>query len=128
MSKLDNHTILGTIWVFGNKLDENGLIIHNKARLVGKGYNQEEGIDYDETFTPIARLKAIRMVLAFACERILNFFKWMWKVLSSMDIIWKKFMLNSYLALKITFIQIMFSNFKRPCMVLNKLVGFGMKD
>ena len=37
--KLDNHTIIGTRWVFRNKLDENGIIIRNKARLVAKGYN-----------------------------------------------------------------------------------------
>ena len=38
----------------------------NKARLIAKDYNQEEGIDYDETYAPVARLKAIRMLLAFA--------------------------------------------------------------
>ena len=48
-------------------MDENGIIIRNKARLVAQGFNQEEGIDYEETFAPIARLEAIRMLLAFAC-------------------------------------------------------------
>ena len=61
-----NQTTIGTKWVFRNKLDENGNIIKNKARLVVKGYNQEEGIDYEETFAPVARLEAIRMFLAFA--------------------------------------------------------------
>jgi len=42
-------SIIGTKWVFRNKLDENGIITRNKARLVAKGYNQEEGIDSDET-------------------------------------------------------------------------------
>nr|CAN65058.1 hypothetical protein VITISV_008902 [Vitis vinifera] len=48
-------------------MDENGIIIRNKARLVAQGFNQEEGIDYEETFAPVARLEAIRMLLAFAC-------------------------------------------------------------
>ena len=73
--KPDNHTIIGTRWVFRNKLDENGIIIRNKARLVVKGYNQEEGIDYNETFAPIARLEAIRMLLAFACARNFKLFQ-----------------------------------------------------
>ena len=52
--------------MFRNKLDEHGTIIRNKARLVVQGYNQEEGIDYDETFAPVARTEAIRLLIAFA--------------------------------------------------------------
>ena len=44
-----NHPIIGTKWVFRNKLNEEGKVVRNKARLVAKGYNQEEGIDLDET-------------------------------------------------------------------------------
>ncbi|GJU39339.1 retrovirus-related pol polyprotein from transposon TNT 1-94 [Tanacetum coccineum] len=58
----------GTKWVFRNKLDENGIVSRNKARLVAQGYNQQEGIDYDETYAPIARLESIRILLAIACE------------------------------------------------------------
>ena len=58
--------IIGTKWVFRNKLDDSGMIIKNKARLVAKGYCQEEGIDYDETYTPVARLEAIRILLAIS--------------------------------------------------------------
>ncbi|KAJ9561157.1 hypothetical protein OSB04_006317 [Centaurea solstitialis] len=61
-------TIIGSKWIFRNKLDEIGTIIRNKARLVAQGYRQEEGIDYDETFAPIARLEAIRLFLAFAAH------------------------------------------------------------
>ncbi|GJY90455.1 retrovirus-related pol polyprotein from transposon TNT 1-94 [Tanacetum coccineum] len=56
-----------TKWVFRNKLDENGVVSRNKARLVAQGYNQQEGIDYDETYAPVARLESIRILLAYAC-------------------------------------------------------------
>ncbi|GKB23474.1 retrovirus-related pol polyprotein from transposon TNT 1-94 [Tanacetum coccineum] len=62
-----NMTIIGTKWVFRNKLDENGIVSRNKARLVAQGYNQQEGIDYDETYDPVTRLESIRILLAYAC-------------------------------------------------------------
>ncbi|GJV62615.1 retrovirus-related pol polyprotein from transposon TNT 1-94 [Tanacetum coccineum] len=62
-----NMTIIGTKWVFRNKLDENGIVSRNKARLVAQGYNQQEGIDYNETYAPVARLESIRILLAYAC-------------------------------------------------------------
>ncbi|GJW84222.1 retrovirus-related pol polyprotein from transposon TNT 1-94 [Tanacetum coccineum] len=62
-----NMTIIGTKWVFRNKLDENGIVSQNKARLVAQGYNQQEGIDYDETYALVARLESIRILLAYAC-------------------------------------------------------------
>ena len=67
VSKPSNQCVIGTRWVFRNKMDENDIIVRNKARLVVQGFNQEEGIDYEETFVPVARLEAIRMLLAFAC-------------------------------------------------------------
>ncbi|GJX36158.1 putative ribonuclease H-like domain-containing protein [Tanacetum coccineum] len=57
---------IGTKWVFRNKKDERGIVIRNKARLVAQGYTQEEGIDYNEVFAPVARIKAIRLFLAYA--------------------------------------------------------------
>nr|GEV51334.1 putative ribonuclease H-like domain-containing protein [Tanacetum cinerariifolium] len=54
-----------TIQVFKNKKDERGVMIRNKARLVAQRYIQEEGIDYDEVFTPVARIEAIRLFLAY---------------------------------------------------------------
>nr|GEV42627.1 copia protein [Tanacetum cinerariifolium] len=57
-----------TKWVFRNKLDENGIVSRNKAMLVVQGYNQQEGIDYDETYAPVARLESIRLLLAYACD------------------------------------------------------------
>ncbi|GJU59430.1 putative ribonuclease H-like domain-containing protein [Tanacetum coccineum] len=57
---------IGTKWIFINKKDERGIVIRNKARLVAQGHTQEEGIDYDEVFAPVARIKAIRLFLAYA--------------------------------------------------------------
>nr|GEV25515.1 hypothetical protein [Tanacetum cinerariifolium] len=53
-------------WVLKNKKYERGIVIKNKARLVAQGHNQEEGIDYDKVFAPVARIKAIRLFLAYA--------------------------------------------------------------
>ncbi|GJT64096.1 putative ribonuclease H-like domain-containing protein [Tanacetum coccineum] len=58
--------VIGTKWVYRNKRDERGVVVRNKARLVAQGYTQEEGIDYDEVFAPVARMEAIRLFLAFA--------------------------------------------------------------
>ncbi|GKA29963.1 putative ribonuclease H-like domain-containing protein [Tanacetum coccineum] len=57
---------IGTKWVFKNKRDERSIVVKNKARLVAQGFRQEEGIDYDEVFAPVARIEAIRLFLAFA--------------------------------------------------------------
>ncbi|GJX38627.1 putative ribonuclease H-like domain-containing protein [Tanacetum coccineum] len=55
-----------TKWVYMNKKDERGIVIKNKSRLVAQGYTQEEGIDYDGVFAPVARIEAIRIFLAYA--------------------------------------------------------------
>nr|GFB94445.1 putative ribonuclease H-like domain-containing protein [Tanacetum cinerariifolium] len=57
---------IGTKWVIKNKKDERGIVVRNKARLVAQGHTQEEGIDYDEVFAPVARIEAIRLFLAYA--------------------------------------------------------------
>ncbi|KAK8934128.1 hypothetical protein KSP39_PZI014435 [Platanthera zijinensis] len=64
-----DHSIVGTKWVFRNKLDDQGVIVRNKARLVAQGYSQEEGIDYYQTFAPVARLEAIRIFLAYTAYK-----------------------------------------------------------
>ena len=78
---------MGTKCVFRNKLDDQGLITRNKARLVVKGYNQQEGIDYDETFAPVARMEAIRILITFAAHKDMKLFQ--------MDV--KTAFLNGYL-------------------------------
>nr|GEW73637.1 hypothetical protein [Tanacetum cinerariifolium] len=57
---------IGSKWVFRSKKYERGNVIRNKARLVTHGHTQEEGIDYDEVFAPVARIEAIRLFLAYA--------------------------------------------------------------
>ncbi|KAL8132289.1 hypothetical protein AgCh_007965 [Apium graveolens] len=79
--------IIGTRWVFKNKKDEDGNIIRNKARLVAQGYNQQEGIDYNETYAPVARLEAIRILMAFAAHKKFKLYQ--------MDV--KSAILNGYL-------------------------------
>ena len=66
MPKPKDRTIVGTKWVFRNKMDENDVVTRNKAIMVAKGYSQDEGIDYDESFALVARLEAIRIFLAYA--------------------------------------------------------------
>ena len=58
------HNIIGTKWIYHNKQDGHGQVVRNKAHLVAQGYTQVEGIDFDETFAPVARLEAIRILLA----------------------------------------------------------------
>ncbi|CAJ2652309.1 unnamed protein product [Trifolium pratense] len=83
----DGINVIGTKWVYKNKTDENGDITRNKARLVAQGYTQIEGVDFDETFAPVACLESIRLFLAVAC--ILKF------KLYQMDV--KSAFLNGYL-------------------------------
>nr|KAJ0211503.1 hypothetical protein LSAT_V11C400213080 [Lactuca sativa] len=59
-------TITGTRWVYRNKVDKDGIITRNKARLVAQGFTQIESIDYEETFALVARIEAIRLFLAYA--------------------------------------------------------------
>lgn len=63
--------MIGTKWIFRNKQDEAEVVIRNKARLVAQGFTQIEGLDFGETFAPVARLESIRILLAFATN--LNF-------------------------------------------------------
>ncbi|KAL7604701.1 hypothetical protein Lser_V15G20152 [Lactuca serriola] len=64
-----NASVVGLKWVFQNKLDKEGNVIRNKACLMVKGYCQEEGIDYEETFAPVARLESVLIFLAYASHK-----------------------------------------------------------
>nr|GFC34659.1 integrase, catalytic region, zinc finger, CCHC-type, peptidase aspartic, catalytic [Tanacetum cinerariifolium] len=73
----DKVMVITLKWIYKVKLDELGGILKNKARLVARGYRQEEGIDFEESFAPVARLEAIRIFLAYAAQRIWSSIKWM---------------------------------------------------
>nr|GEZ29271.1 copia protein [Tanacetum cinerariifolium] len=75
MPRPEGKTIIKTKWIFKNKKDESSLVIRNKARLVAAGYSQQEGIDYNEKFAPVARIEAIRLFLAYAAHKDFTVFQ-----------------------------------------------------
>jgi hypothetical protein len=70
-----DHNVIGTKLVFRNKQDENGIIVRNKAILVAQGYSQVEGLDFDETFAPVARFEAIQILLAYATSHNIKLYQ-----------------------------------------------------
>ncbi|GJX42129.1 retrovirus-related pol polyprotein from transposon TNT 1-94 [Tanacetum coccineum] len=115
-----NMKIIGTKWVFRNKLDENGIVSRNKARLVAQGYNQQEGIDYDETYALVARLESIRILLAYACALDFKLFQ--------MDV--KSVFLNGFINEEVYMAQPPgFIDFKKPDHVYKlKKALYGLKQ
>ena len=79
--------MIGTKWVFRNKQDQDGIVIRNKARLVAQEYTQVEGLDFGETYAPVARLEVIRILLAYTCAHNIKLYQ--------MDV--KSTFLNSYI-------------------------------
>nr|GFC13231.1 hypothetical protein [Tanacetum cinerariifolium] len=71
----EGKSVIKTKWIFKNKKDQSSLVIRNKARLVVVGYSQQEGIDYDETFAPVARIEAIRLFLAYVAHKDFTVFQ-----------------------------------------------------
>ncbi|GJT07591.1 retrovirus-related pol polyprotein from transposon TNT 1-94 [Tanacetum coccineum] len=71
----DNIKPLTLKWLFKNKHDEENTVIRNKSRLVVRGYRQEEGIDFEESFAPVARMEAIRIFLAYAAHKSFTVFQ-----------------------------------------------------
>jgi hypothetical protein len=64
-----NKNVIGSKCFYKNKMNEQGNIVINEARLVCKGYSQIKGLDFDETFSPVERLESIRMFLAYVCHK-----------------------------------------------------------
>ncbi|GJX66834.1 retrovirus-related pol polyprotein from transposon TNT 1-94 [Tanacetum coccineum] len=115
-----NMTIIGTKWVYRNKLDKNGIVTRNKARLVAQGYNQQEGIDYDETYVLVARLESISILLAYACALDFKLFQ--------MDV--KSAFLNSFINEEVYVAQPSgFIDFEKPNHVYRlKKALYGLKQ
>ncbi|GJY09616.1 retrovirus-related pol polyprotein from transposon TNT 1-94 [Tanacetum coccineum] len=115
-----NMTIIGTKWVYRNKLDQNGVVSHNKARLVAQGYNQQEGIDYDETYALISRLESIRILPAYVCALDFKLFQ--------MDV--KSAFLNGFINEEVYVAQPLgFVDFKKPDHVYKlKKALYGLKQ
>jgi hypothetical protein len=67
--RLKNKNVIGTKWVFRNKLNEDEQVTRNKAILVCKGYSQVEGIYFEETFAPVDKMESIILILAYACSK-----------------------------------------------------------
>ena len=98
-------------------MDELGNVVRNKARLVAQEYNQEEGIDFDETFAPVARIEAIRLLLAFACHMNFKLFQMDVKSAFLNGFIQEKMYVEQPPILRILKNLIMFINFKKLYMV-----------
>nr|GEW87335.1 hypothetical protein [Tanacetum cinerariifolium] len=73
--RTEGKTIIKTKWIFKNKKDKSSLVIQNKERIVAVGYSQQEGIYYNETFTPVARIEVIRLFLAYAAYKDFTVFQ-----------------------------------------------------
>jgi hypothetical protein len=73
--RLKGARVIGTKWTFRNKQDDQGIVVRNKARLVANGFSQVEGLDFEETFAPVARLEAIHILLAYASHHEMKLYQ-----------------------------------------------------
>ena len=122
-----NKNIIGTKWVFRNKQDEHGVVVRNKARLVAKGFSQVEGLDFGETFAPVARLEAILILLAYSSHHNIKLYQMDVKSAFLNGIINKLVYVEQPLGLKIRGILTMFIGCTRHSMGSNKPQGLGMR-
>nr|GFD05908.1 retrovirus-related Pol polyprotein from transposon TNT 1-94 [Tanacetum cinerariifolium] len=64
--------VINLKWLWKNKRDEENTVIRNKSHLVAKGYAQKEGVDFEESFAPVARLEAVRLFIAYVCTQVFH--------------------------------------------------------
>nr|GFD32597.1 retrovirus-related Pol polyprotein from transposon TNT 1-94 [Tanacetum cinerariifolium] len=67
--------VINLKWLWKNKCDEENTVIRNKSRLVAKGYAQKEGVDFEESFAPVARLEAVRLFIAYAAHKSFSIYQ-----------------------------------------------------
>ncbi|GKD79319.1 retrovirus-related pol polyprotein from transposon TNT 1-94 [Tanacetum coccineum] len=75
----EGKNVIALKWLWKNKCDAENIVVWNKTHLVAKGYKQEEGIDFKESFAPVTRLEAVWMFIAYAAHKNITIFKWMLK-------------------------------------------------
>jgi hypothetical protein len=121
-----NQNVVGTKWVFRNKQDENGVMTRNKARVVAKGYSQVEGLDFDETYAPVARLESIRILLANATYHGFKLYQMDVKSAFLNGLSRKSYMLSNLPALKTVSTLLMFINSQKRFMGSSKPQEHGM--
>jgi hypothetical protein len=118
--------IIGTKWVFKNKQGEDGEVVRNKARLVAQGYSQVEGLDFRETFALVARLEAIRILLAFAVSKGFKLYQMDVKSAFLKVSYRRRCMLGSPQVSRVLNTQTECTSFQRLCTGLSKRRGLGM--
>ncbi|GKG03538.1 retrovirus-related pol polyprotein from transposon TNT 1-94, partial [Tanacetum coccineum] len=71
----EGKNIIDLKWIWKNKCDAENIVVQNKTRLVAKGYRQEEGIDFEESFAPVARLEAVWMYIDYTAHKNITIFQ-----------------------------------------------------
>jgi hypothetical protein len=118
--------VIGTKWIFKNKQGEDGEVVRNKARLVAQGYSQVEGLDFRETFAPVAHLEAIRILLAFATSKGFKLYQMDVKSVFLIGVIQEEVYVRQPQVSRVPNTQIECTSFQRLCTGLSKCHGLGM--
>jgi hypothetical protein len=118
--------VIGTKWVFKNKQGEDGEVVRNKARLVAQGFSQVESLDFWETFTHVAHLEAIRILLAFTASKGFKLYQMDMKSAFLNGVIQEKVFIMHPQVSRTLSILIECTSFQRLCMGLSKRRGLGM--
>jgi hypothetical protein len=118
--------VIGTKWIFKNKQGEDGEVVRNKARLVPQGYSQVDGLDFGETFAPVARLEAIRILLAFAASKGFKLYQMDVKSTFLNSVIHEEVYVRQPQVSRVPNTQIECTSFQRLCMDLSKRRRLGM--